>query len=108
MRNRKRTRGRSEQVGKGDFMGGIEYLETIEKCKQGRPMNERTREIHDALKMAKSAEKYGLKVRLQDDEIEKFYRFTQRCRSAAKLAGMKVSVSRSQDSKYGNIRILMD
>lgn len=89
-------------------MENIEIVEDIDKCKQGRPMNKRTKELFDALNLAKSEGKYGLKVKLQDDEREKFYRFTQRCRSAAKLAGVRVSVSRSQDSDKGNIRILVD
>lgn len=89
-------------------MGNIEIVEVIDKGKQGRPMNERTQELYDAMNRAKRAEKYGLKVELQDDEREKFYRFTQRCRSAAKLAGLRVSVSKSRDGVNGNIRILMD
>lgn len=89
-------------------MSKIEIVEEIDKCKRGRPMNKRTKELYDALTLAKSAGKYGLKVELLDDEKEKFYRFTQRCRSAAKFAGVRVSVSCSQDGDKGNIRILID
>ena len=44
---------------------------------------------------------------MDEDEQDKFYRFTQRCRSAAKKAGVKVNVSVVRDDHTkGAVRIL--
>ena len=79
----------------------------------GRPTIDRTKELHDALveanARAEETHRYGFSVALADDERgDKFYRFTQRCRSAAKRAGIKVSVSDPKDGAHGNVRILAD
>lgn len=87
-------------------MSKIEIVDDIEEKKPGRPISDRAQELYDAINLAKGAGKYGLKVALLDDEREKFHRFTQRCRAAAKRADVKVSVSRSEDGKKGNIRLL--
>lgn len=69
----------------------------------------RTKELMDALveanEKAKKTNKYGFSVKLAEDEVGKFYRFTQRCRSAAKKANIRVSISDPKDGVHGNVRI---
>lgn len=78
----------------------------------GRPPMGRTKELLDALVKAKEQSqktgKYGFSVKLAEDEVDRFYRFTQRCRSAAKKADIKISVSDPKDGIHGNVRILTE
>jgi len=87
---------------------GIEIIkDDMEFSGPGRPMEKRTAELYRAIKEAKDAGEYGLRIDLDEDEQDKFYRFTQRCRSAAKKAGVKVNVSVVRDDHTkGAVRIL--
>lgn len=87
---------------------GIEIIkDDMEFSGPGRPMEKRTEELYRAIKEAKESGEYGLRIDLDEDEQDKFYRFTQRCRSAAKKAGVKVNVSVVRDDHTkGAVRIL--
>jgi hypothetical protein len=65
----------------------------------GRPMTKRTEELY---KLITSAHDNGISmicVGIIDDETgEGFYRFSQRARSAAKVAGLKVHIYRPESS----------
>ena len=82
-----------------------ELIDNIESKGAGRPTSARTEEIYRALLQAKAEGKRGVRVALEEDEVEAFHRFTHRARSAAKKAGVNVSVSRSVENGVGNIVI---
>lgn len=79
----------------------------------GRPPIERTAELKEALiAMAQEAEKtnkYAFAIDLAKDEREEkhFSRFMQRCRSAANIAGLKISVTNPHDGKTAKVRICL-
>lgn len=87
---------------------GIEIIkDDMEFSGPGRPMERRTAELYRAITSAKESGEYGLRIDLDEDERDKFYRFTQRCRSAAKKAGVRVNVSVVRDDHAkGAVRIL--
>ena len=82
----------------------------------GRPMTGRTAELYTELSRAIRtglADK-TLEIALADDEMGKndtgknrFYRFSQRCRTAASKLGIDVRVAKSpNNSKVGLVRVL--
>lgn len=89
----------------------VEFEELSEEDTRGpgRPPIGRTKELMDALiearERSRKTHRYGFSVKLAEDETNRFYRFTQRCRSAAKKAGIKVSISDPKDGVHGNVRI---
>lgn len=77
----------------------------------GRPILERTHELRSALrkmqKESQSTNKCSFIVKLATDEKENhFSRFLQRCRSAASMEQIKISVSNPHDGETAKIRIL--
>lgn len=86
----------------------IEIISDVDEFSgPGRPMEERTIELYRAISAANEAGEFGIRIDLEDDEVGKFYRFTQRCRSAAKKAGVRVNVSMVRgDRTKGAVRIL--
>lgn len=87
---------------------GIEIInDEVEFSGPGRPMQERATELYEAIRDAMEQKSSGFKCDLREDEVDKFYRFSQRCRSAAKRAGVKVNVSSVKgDPTKGAVRIL--
>lgn len=86
----------------------IEIINDVDEFSgPGRPMEERTIELYRAISAASEAGEFGIRIDLEDDEVGKFYRFTQRCRSAARKAGVRVNVSMVRgDRTKGAVRIL--
>lgn len=82
----------------------------IEFSGPGRPFDQRTLDLYEIIKHAIDNGDFGVRVDLLDDETGKFfYRFSQRARSAAKRAGIKVNVSAVRaDPTKGNIRLLSE
>ena len=89
-------------------MSGFEIVETLDAVSPGRPLGSRAKELDDALSSATEAGAFGVKSALADDERgDKFYRFSQRVRAAAKRAGIRVNVAVIPgDNEYANVRIL--
>lgn len=98
---------------------GFEVVDDVYVAGPGRPMTSRTAELYT--KMSKWANSdietrsMTLKVDLDEDETGKsasgkdnFYRFTQRCRTAARKLGIKVRVSKSRNEPAGYVMMLED
>lgn len=88
-------------------MAGFEIVDELDVIKPGRPIGKRGAELESILTEAQDRGAFGIKVELDEDEKEKFYRFLQRTRSAAKRLGMRVNVSVVPgDPEHGHVRIL--
>ena len=87
---------------------GFEIVEELDAVSPGRPLGNRAKELDDALASATEANAFGVKIALADDEKgDKFYRFSQRVRAAAKRADLKINVAVIPgDDDHANVRIL--